>query len=598
MRPGVVSVILVNFKGTADTLTSIEELTRTDWDRDLLEIIVVDNGSGDGYLAPLRASTLPFRLIETGANLGFTGGCNRGALEASGQYLAFLNNDARPDRSWIRSAIETFDSDADVGAVASKVLDWDGRNVDFTDAAMTWYGMGYKPFAGQPDDGRWDAERDVLFGTGAAMFIRAEVFDALEGFDDRYFMFYDDVDLGWRLNLLGWRFRYQPASLAFHKHHASMKAFGPFRETYLLERNAIFTLFKNLGDDELGRALPAALVLAVRRSVARAEVDSTQFDLRLPGDDGVGTIPIAKLGMAGVFALDQFAEMLPSLAESRRHIQRSRKRTDTDLRKLFGVMDEPAYPIEGYLDGYARILSALDPVPLGDRRFVVIDAGDTDARSAQRRALIAGELARHHQVEIVANGAMASSDDSSARPVRILSLRSALEHEWNLDPDGVVILDAATPEDRAHLAATPLGERARAAISSIDFFITESEDGRRWWLEVLIAAGRIDSNMASDAVGMIAVIASPGPNADATGEANPHAGAWAAFTCAPLITFIAHPTRSGLPIFAPPAPEDRPRAASVAVAQHAPNDPVRRLVRRLIPVAVRARVAAFRRRLH
>lgn len=593
-RPGVVSVILVNYKGTADTLTCIEELTRTDWDPDRLEIIVIDNDSGEDLAAPLRASALPFRLVETGANLGFTGGCNRGAEEATGEYIAFLNNDARPDRSWIRAAMETFGREPDVGAVASKVLDWDGADVDFTEAALTWYGMGYKPFAGTPDDGRWNTERDVLFGTGAAMFIKAELFDELEGFDDRYFMFYDDVDLGWRLNLLGWRFRYQPASLAFHKHHASMKAFGPFRETYLLERNAIFTLFKNLGDEELSRVLPAALTLAVRRSVARADIDSTQLDLRRPGGDGVGTIPVAKIGMAGVFAVDQFAEMLPSLAESRAHIQRTRARSDRDLRALFGVMDEPAYPIEDYLDGYARIMSALDPAPSADRRSVTITAGATDTPESARTALIAAQLARIAEVEVRPKDVpLLVSSSSTIHIVSVGNLGDA-EVMYNAN-DAVVVLDAGSEAERSRFATDNLSNDVRALINRTDLFLTESEAGRRWWLELLIATGRLHPALAHDASRIISVI--PAPSEQSRGEAG---DAWAAMVCADVVRFVEHPTVSRSLAFAPSPPAERPRRTygqPNATTGRNVRGIVRRVVRRAVPIGVRVRIAGLRRRM-
>lgn len=356
-RPGVVSVVLVNYKGTEDTLTCVRALTELDWPAERLEIIVVDNDSGAEHVQRLSSSGLPMRLIQSGGNLGFTGGCNLGVAESSGEFVAFLNNDARPDPAWVSAAMDTFTEG--VGAVASKVLDWDGQRIDFAAAAVTWYGMGYKPQAGQLDRGEFDDEKDVLFGTGAAMFIRADLFDELGGFDDRYFMFYDDVDLGWRLNLRGWRFRYQPRSVAFHKHHASMKSFGNFREEYLLERNALFTLYKNLGDEELAQVFPAALALAVRRAVARGGLDSTELDIRGSGRDDEASMPVPKSTMAGVFAIDQLVEQLPALTAARQDIQASRVRSDAELRELFGNRDEPAYPIERYLDGYANIVNSL-----------------------------------------------------------------------------------------------------------------------------------------------------------------------------------------------------------------------------------------------
>src|SRR5690606_22908482 len=97
--------------------------------------------------------------------------------------------------------------------------------------------------------------------------------------------FFEDVDLGWRLNLRGWRYVYQPRSLAYHKHHASMKGFGDFKEQYLLERNALYTLYKNASDAVLAEALPASLLLAINRSVSKAGLDSESLDLRRPGGD-------------------------------------------------------------------------------------------------------------------------------------------------------------------------------------------------------------------------------------------------------------------------------------------------------------------------
>ena len=324
LRPGVVSAVLVNFKGVDDTLQAIHHLGELDWPQDRLEIVVVENASGDDSAARLRAEAPHVKLVISATNEGFAGGCNRGVAASSGEYIALLNNDARPDTRWISAAVARFEESADIGAVASRVLDWEGENVDYIGAAMTWYGMGYKPLTGEPVPSRPDVPGDVLFGTGSAMFIRRSVYDALEGFDERYFMFFEDVDLGWRINLAGWRFVYEPASLAYHKHHASMSAFGSFKETYLLERNALYTLFKNAGDALLSEALPAAIALSTRRAIARSGLDSTAFDLRRPGGDSESEMVIDKGAVSAFFAIDQFVENLPSLRASREKIQRDR----------------------------------------------------------------------------------------------------------------------------------------------------------------------------------------------------------------------------------------------------------------------------------
>ena len=203
VREGVVSVVLVNFRGVDDTLRAVEELGALDWPAARLEVVVVENASGDDSLERLRTLGSRITLVESRENLGFAGGCNLGVSRSSGEYVALLNNDARPHPHWIAEAVAAFDSNPKIGAVASKVLDWDGRRVDFVDASVTWYGMGFKPFVGEVYRDSHEESRNVLFGTGAAMFVRRAVFDALGGFDERYFMFFEDVDLGWRLNHAG-----------------------------------------------------------------------------------------------------------------------------------------------------------------------------------------------------------------------------------------------------------------------------------------------------------------------------------------------------------------------------------------------------------
>src|SRR5437867_3058068 len=164
------------------------------------------------------------------------------------------------------------------------------------------------------------------------MLVGASVYRELGGFDERFFMFYEDVDFGWRCNLRGWKVRYEPQSLAYHRHHASVSKVdsADAREWYLLERNALAALYKNLGDETLAAVLPAALALTVRRATARGDLDPTQ--LEITNRKAVSeTVPVPLTTLAGVLAIDQFVELLPSLAKSRKAEQAARVRSDADL---------------------------------------------------------------------------------------------------------------------------------------------------------------------------------------------------------------------------------------------------------------------------
>lgn len=526
--PDVVSVVLVNFRGADDTIEAVKGLRALDWPEHLLEIVVVDNDSGDDSLERLKSIPGKITIVESKKNLGFAGGCNLGVTKASGEFIAFLNNDARPDPDWIKEAIETFNGGRDIAAVASKVLDWDGVKVDYIDAAITWYGMGYKPHAGEVDRAAWSGEKDVLFGTGAAMFIRSKVFEELGGFDPEFFMFYEDVDLGWRLNLLGYRFRFQPKSLVFHKHHASMDKFGNSREQYLLERNALFALYKNLDDNSLAQVFPGALLLAVRRSVARGKLDSTLLDLRVPGDDSESSLLVSKSTMAGVFALDQFVEALPTMAASRALVQSTRKVSDRQLNALFGKVDEPAFPIESYLRGYEKIADAIGILDTSERRHVLIITGDPVgermAGPAIRAWNIARILAAENDVRLVSTTSAVSITDafsvgvvSTHRPksVRahekwadvIIVQGHALQHFPSLETtQKVLVVDVYDP---LHLEQLEQGrdkpikrwnDQVTGSTDALnhqlllgDFFLCASERQRHFWLGQLAALGRVNA---------------------------------------------------------------------------------------------------------
>lgn len=430
LRPGVVSVVLVNFRGTDDTLAAIEGLGAIEWPADRLEIIVVENGSGDDSFERLTAAGTAAHIVRAPGNLGFAGGSNFGVRHSTGEYVAFLNNDARPDPGWIAAAVEAFESSPRIGAVASRVLDWDGDLVDFVDAGLTWYGMGYKPYTGEKPPPSESLARDVLFGTGSAMFVRRAAFDALGGFDEGYFMFFEDVDLGWRLNLAGWRYRYQPKSLAFHRHHASMSKLGAFKESYLLERNALFTLYKNVGDAALAQRLPAALLLAARRGVDKAGIDSTALEIRAGGSDQPTADGVSKEALAVLSAMDQFVEHLPELTAQRDAIQASRVLADHEIGRLFAHTDVPGYTGKNYLEGYVNITEAFDVADGIAATKVLIITGDPIGARMAGPAIRAWNMASILSAEFEVTLLSTTQVEDVEAPFDVVAVHPGMDREF------------------------------------------------------------------------------------------------------------------------------------------------------------------------
>jgi hypothetical protein len=404
-RAGVVSVILVNFRGAAQTIEGVRALTEVDWPSEKLEIVVVDNASGDGSVDDIRAALPDIVMVESGENLGFAGGCNAGVEASSGEFVAFLNSDAKPEPNWVSAAMSTFAESEEIAAVASRVLDWEGKNVDFIDAGLTWFGKGYKPFVGETAGTLGSKPKDVLFGTGSAMFVRRSAFVELGGFDEAFFMFYEDVDFGWRLNLRGWRFRYQPESVALHLHHGTVEKFGSFKETYLLERNALFALYKNLEPRSLDAALPASLALTIRRAVATAGLDSTEYDFRKTAVDDQTVEEIPRTSLASVYAVDQFVAQLPALTASRAGVQSSRRVPDRAIWSLFGRVDAIPQDDQYYAQGHENLVEAFavtEPTPA--TRVLIITGDPIGVRMAGpaiRAWHIAEALAESNEVLLV-----------------------------------------------------------------------------------------------------------------------------------------------------------------------------------------------------
>lgn len=526
----VVSVIVVNYRGADDTIACLRALReQLDYPADRVQVVCVDNASGDGSADRIRQQP-GVEVVESPANLGFAGGCNLGVQHAAGSVLAFLNNDARPHPEWATTAVDVLRREPTVAAVASKVLDWDGRHIDFVDGGLTWFGMGYKRHAGEPDDGTHDEPKDVLFATGSAMFVRTEVFKKLHGFDERFFMFYEDVDLGWRLNLRGWRVRYEPRSLAYHRHHASMSKVDTTdnaRETYLLERNALAALYKNVSDTTLAKALPAALALTVRRATARGDLDPTQLEIGRP--DVEQAVP--RTTLAGILAIDQFVELLPSLSASRQAEQQARVRSDADLIPLMRRAMEPAYPLPRYLAAHDALVDVFGlEEAFGARRRVLVLTGDAlterMAGPAIRAWNMADVLAAEHEVRLVTVNPLcappeAPFDVAKARQrdlsphiawADVVVLQGhALELAPELKKDSstkIVVCDMYDPmhlelleqskddtDEQRELDLIGVTKVLNTQLERGDFFLCASERQRHFWLGHLTALGRLTPSL-------------------------------------------------------------------------------------------------------
>lgn len=228
-----VSVIVVSFNAAdelAGCLRALAALPEVVADPGLAEVIVADNGSSDASVAAARAAYPAAIVVENGANLGFAKACNIGAARAGAPLLFFLNPDARAQPGALANAIAYFEAHDDVAMAGCKLLDATGRVTESAGEFDTWWqaflrssAWGELPFFQPMSNGyelrRWGyaSERDVDIVVGAAMFVRRRAFEELGGFDERFFLYHEEIDFAHRLRDRGQRVVFLPQCVAVHK---------------------------------------------------------------------------------------------------------------------------------------------------------------------------------------------------------------------------------------------------------------------------------------------------------------------------------------------------------------------------------------------
>ena len=231
-------------------------------------VYVADNASTDDSVEMLRSEYPQVKVILLEKNWGFAEGYNKALSQIEAEYYVLLNSDVKVTHHWLQPLVEFMDAHRDVAACQPKLLSIiDTDSFEYAGACGGFIDLYGYPFCRgrvfntiERDKGQYDTAMPILWATGACMMIRSSDYWNAGGFDGRFFAHNEEIDLCWRLRLLGRKVYCIPDSAVFHLGGGTLPKSNPMK-TYLNFRNNLTMLYKNLPDRELRKVMRMRFLL-------------------------------------------------------------------------------------------------------------------------------------------------------------------------------------------------------------------------------------------------------------------------------------------------------------------------------------------------
>jgi len=257
MPSTLVSIVIVSFNSKNDLKECLPSLFGQSYSE--FEVIVVDNNSTDGAADFVEESFPLIRVIKNKENYGFAKGCNIGIGESRGEYVVLLNPDTVVEKEWLRELVRVMEIDERIGACQSRVLLYSRPGIINTEGNDVNY-LGFTWCRRYGDPNTEDGELQQTLGLSAcSAVLRRDVLQKVGLFDEDFFMYLDDTDLGLRIYLQGYKVVCNPRSIVYHKY-----TFMPSKKKmYYLERNRLVLLLKVYDKERLLRILPVFVFMEV-----------------------------------------------------------------------------------------------------------------------------------------------------------------------------------------------------------------------------------------------------------------------------------------------------------------------------------------------
>lgn len=268
--PPKVAVVILNYNGRHYLETFLPSVLKHSPSTDdyLVEIVVADNASTDDSIEFLEQHYPSITILKLSKNTGYAGGYNNALQQVISDLYVLLNSDIEVTPSWIEPVFYLMRSNKMIAASQPKILDYKQKDTfEHAGASGGWMDEFGYPFCRgrifstlEKDTGQYDDTTEIFWATGAALFIRANLFHKIGRFDADYFAHMEEIDLCWRLKRAGYKIMVCPKSKIYHVGGGTLTVENPFK-TYLNFRNNIITLLKNCNGWKLYWLIPARLIL-------------------------------------------------------------------------------------------------------------------------------------------------------------------------------------------------------------------------------------------------------------------------------------------------------------------------------------------------
>jgi hypothetical protein len=252
----LVSVMVLNYNGVKYLKGCLSSVLECDYPNK--EVLLIDNYSTDESVEYVRKNFPDVKIVQTYRNAGYSRAYNIAFSHGNGKYFVLLNNDVVVDSAWLNPLVEAAENDESIGALQPKILsmiedgyfEYAGASGGLIDYLCYPFLRGRIFYDVEKDEGQYEDSVRLFWASGASLFLRADTLEKTGPLDEVFVHHMEEIDLCWRLNLVGYKLMVIPKSFIYHYEGATIKPFS-FSKLYWNHRNNLFMMIKNLGRQRL-----------------------------------------------------------------------------------------------------------------------------------------------------------------------------------------------------------------------------------------------------------------------------------------------------------------------------------------------------------